>query len=172
MEQSLRRDLTGALAAGAALGSAAVALPSPMSGWIALALAVVPLCWWTLAGAGRWVPLFLAAALVLPPLPLPGGDSGPHPALLFAALGLWAGLLRLSDWRARAGWLSFALVLFCGVLFMSVPLAALYSGPQIASGSLVRVGLFGISLYVFFYLSYGPGRSLEAERVIRVLFWA
>ena len=172
MEQSLRRDLTGGLAAGAVLGAAAAALPRPVSGWIGLSLAVVPLCWWTLAGAERWVLMFLAAALVLPPLPLPGGDSGPHPALLFAALGLWAGLLRLPAWRVRAGWLSLALTLFCGVLLMSVPLAALYSGPQIAAGSLARVGLFGISLYVFFYLAHGPGRSLEPERLIRMLFWA
>jgi O-antigen ligase len=171
MEQSLRRELTGGLAAGVVLGAAAAALPRPVSGWIALSLAV-PLCWWTLAGAGRWVLLFLAAALVLPPLPLPGGDSGPHPALLFAALGLWAGLLRLPAWRIRPGWLALALVLFCGVLFMSVPLAALYSGPQIAAGSLARVGLLGISLYVFLYLAYGPGRSLEPKQLIWVLFWA
>src|SRR3979490_3034866 len=38
-----------------------------------------------------WLPMFFAAALLLPPLPIPLGDSGPHVAMAFAGLGLFAG---------------------------------------------------------------------------------
>ena len=63
---------------------------------------LIPLAWWTLHQPARWVAAFFAAALLLPPLPIPIGDSGPHPCLLFAALGLFAGLLWLGEWRRAA----------------------------------------------------------------------
>src|SRR5690349_3999269 len=46
-----------------------------------------------------WLPMFFASALLLPPLPIPLGDSGPHVAMAFAGLGLFAGLLQLPRWR-------------------------------------------------------------------------
>ena len=101
MEQRLRRDLVWGAPAGAALGLAAL-LAGAL--WVIPALLLLVAAWWILAGDGRWVLVFLAAALLLPPLPLPGGDSGPHPAVVVAALGLAAGLVRLPAWRLRWGW--------------------------------------------------------------------
>src|SRR3954453_15940005 len=49
---------------------------------------LLPALWWMLQNPARWLALFFGAALLLPPLPIPIGDSGPHPSLLFAALGL------------------------------------------------------------------------------------
>jgi O-antigen ligase len=46
----------------------------------------------------------------------------------------------------------------------------MYSGPAIALGSLARVLLFGLSLYVFVYVAHGPG--VVDEGSIRLLFLA
>jgi hypothetical protein len=48
----------------------------------------------------------------------------------------------------------------------------LYSGGLVAVGSAVRVALFGISVYVFFYGAYGPGRTADAMRSVRLLYRA
>ena len=79
-----------ALAAGLGACAAALAvLPRlPAAGVIAGA-ALLLLSGWTLLAPHRWLVLFLAAALLLPPLPFALGNSGPHPALLFAALGVF-----------------------------------------------------------------------------------
>ena len=60
---------------------------------------LLPIAWWTVQRPGRWIALFLGTALLLPPLPIAIGDSGPHPCLWFAAIGLFAGVLWLPDWR-------------------------------------------------------------------------
>lgn len=88
---------TSAVAIG--VWAAAVALvPDPL---LALALAapllMVPLLWWLLRGASHWIAGLLGAALLLPPLPIAIGNSGPHPALLLAAAGGWIGALRLRE---------------------------------------------------------------------------
>lgn len=124
-----------------------------------------------LLDAHRWIWFLLATAVLLPPLPLPGGDSGPHPAALVAVPGLAAGLARLSQWQFRLDPLSASIVLFLGALLISVPLAALYSGPAVALGTLVRVALLGISVYLYFYLAAGPARDLDGDRMVRLLFW-
>ena len=98
----------------------------------------------------------MRAALLLPALPIPIGDSGPHPSLLFAALGLLAGVLWLAEWRIVPTGLNAAFVTLFGVLLASVAPAAVYSGGVAAAGSAARVLLFGISVYVFFYTAYGP----------------
>src|SRR6516225_9802747 len=86
----------------------------PHSGDVLLALAPALLAcaaWWTLTGApDRWLLIFLCAAVLLPPLPIALGDSGPHPCLAIAALGLVAGLIRLPDWRIPTGSLSRAIL--------------------------------------------------------------
>ncbi len=116
---------------------------------------------WTLYRPARWVMAFLAAAVLLPPLPIPLGDSGPHPCLLFAALGLFAGLLWWGEWRIQPGELTLAFAALFTVMLASVAPAAIHSGFEAAAASLARVALFGISLYVFVYTAYGPHPTRE-----------
>jgi hypothetical protein len=126
--------------------------------------------WWTLQNPARWLALFFGAALLTPPLPIAIGDSGPHPCLLFAALGLFAGLLWAGDWHVVPSGLTAAFAMLFGMLLLSVGPAAVYSGGIAALGSAVRVALFGISVYVFFYGAYGPGRGADAMRSVRYLY--
>lgn len=145
-------------------------------GWWKAALAAPALAaifsWWTLERAGRWVPVFLAAALLLPPLPLPLGDSGPHPAMLVAALGLLAGAQRLAQWRAPLTAENVLLAAYPLVMTASVAFALFYSGPVIALASLARVALFGVAVYLFFYVAYLPGGGDETSTgAARLLFW-
>jgi O-antigen ligase len=125
--------------------------------------------WWTLAKAHRWVGAFIASAILLPPLPIPLGDSGPHPSLLFAALGAFAGVLYLRDWRITAGPLERALICLFSVLVASAGFAVFYSGPEIGSATLARVLLFGIGVYLFFYVAYVRD---SAPPWVGPLFWA
>ena len=87
---------------------------------------------------------------------------------------LFIGLLRLSEWRFRIDPLAALLLAIWFVFVCSVVLAAFYSGPAIAAGSLARALLFGISVYVFLFARDGPFRvqPYQAFRAIRVLFWA
>jgi O-antigen ligase len=153
-----------ALLAALAFGGWAAAIataPSPAAKALLAAPAVLlPLAWWTLHKPARWLACFFAAALLLPPLPIPLGDSGPHPCLLFAALGLFSGLLWLGEWRIAPTSLNCALATLFGLLLSSVAFAAVYSGSGAAAASLVRVLLFGIPVYVFFYTAYGPASGL------------
>ena len=125
---------------------------------LAAPAALLPLAWWTVNKPARWLAAFFAAALLLPPLPIPIGDSGPHPCLLFAALGLFAGMLWLGEWSVTPSGVGGALIVLWGVLLASVAMAGWRSGAEAAAGSFARVALFGISVYVFFYTAYGPGR--------------
>jgi O-antigen ligase len=157
----------GALLAGY---STAVALTRGPLQWILAApLALVPLLSWILRSPDAWLLLFFAVAFLAPPLPVALGNSGPHPALLFAALGVVVGFLRAGEWRFWRGLLPGVLIFFFAMLAISTGMAAVYSGPQIAAGSLARVGLAGISLWVFFYVAMGPGRMSEI-RIERV-YW-
>lgn len=154
-------------------GCAAVAAVAPRP--VALALAVVAVAcaagWWLLQSPTRWLGVFFAAALLLPPLPVAVGDSGPHIAVAIAAAGLLAGVLRLSEWRIRFDLVSASLALCFLVLLASSVVAVFYSGPWIAAGSLVRVLLFGISVYVFFYTAHGPASRAGASPRLSTLFW-
>ena len=120
----------------------------------------------------RWIVLLFAMAWLLPPLPLPFGDTGPHPALLFAAgLGLLLGLARLGEWRIEPTLLNVCLLAFLAALVFSVGLAVLHSGAFLAAMSTARIMLFGISLYVFFSVSQGPDRiGVDARHVTRALY--
>jgi hypothetical protein len=143
-----------------------------MKAALAAPAAVAPVLWWTLRSPVRWLALFFAAVLLLPPLPIPIGDSGPHPGLLFAAVGLLAGVLWLAEWRIVPTGLNAAFVTLFGVLLASVAPAAAYSGAVAAAGSAARVLLFGISIYIYFYGAYGPGRHADAMRSVRLLYAA
>jgi O-antigen ligase len=115
------------------------------------------LLWWTALSASRWLALFLACLLLLPPLPFPVGNAGAHIAPIFALLGLLVGVLRATEWRRWRGPLPFFLCLFLAVLVESLAFAALYSGWSVAFGSLLRILLFATSVYVFLYTLAGPG---------------
>jgi O-antigen ligase len=164
-----------ALIAALAFGGWAAAIataPGPAAKALLAAPAVLlPLAWWTLHKPARWLACFFAAALLLPPLPIPLGDSGPHPCLLFAALGLFSGLLWLGEWRIAPTSLNCALATLFGLLLSSVAFAAVYSGAEAAAGSLVRVLLFGISVYVFFYTASGPAHASDPFTGVRRLYW-
>jgi len=151
-------------------------LPHPGDVLLALApLLLVCVAWWTLTGApDRWLTIFLCSAVLLPPLPIALGDSGPHPCLVIAALGLLAGLIRLTDWRVPTSGLSRSILVLFFVLLLSSSLAAIYSGLPVALGTLARVMLFGISAYIFFYVTCGPSAPGQSRslRMARVLFLA
>src|ERR1700693_724437 len=86
----------GALAFGSWAAAIAIAPDFTTKAVLAAPAVLAPLLWWTLYKPARWLALFFAAPLLLPPLPIPIGDSGPHPCLIFAGLGLFAGWLRLA----------------------------------------------------------------------------
>jgi O-antigen ligase len=130
--------------------------------------------WWILGTPQRWWISFAVATLLLPPVPLDWGNTGPHFAVLIAGLGVWAGLLRLSEWRIpRPGdSLSATAVLFLAVLLISVPLALLYAGSAAAAGSLIRVLLLGISVYTLFAFAYGPfSPGADSLALVRRLYY-
>jgi hypothetical protein len=139
---------------------------------LAAVAVLLPLGLWALEKPGRWVGAFFAAALLLPPLPIALGDSGPHVAVLFAGLGVLSGLVRLPTWRVPINSLTGAIAALSTILLASVTYAAIHSGAAAAAGSLVRVGLFGISVYVFFFTAHGPGRHAGSFSSIRLLYWA
>lgn len=119
-----------------------------------LAMAV----WWILLEPERWISVLFFGLLLLPPLPIGLGNSGAHPAPAILLLGALSGVLRWREWRPWRGWLPTLLVLFWLTLFGSTALAAFYSGPEVAAGSLARVVLFGIGVYVFLFTLAGPRR--------------
>lgn len=137
-------------------------------------LVLAPLVWWCCRGGGQqWLSLFLCALIVLPPLPIPVGDSGVHPALGLFTLGLFLSALSLHRWDRRVSPTGAALVAFTGVLLVSVFCAVTISGIGIAMGSFVRVLLFAIGPFTFFYATNGPAaRTIDALRSARVLFRA
>ncbi len=159
----------------AGIYAASIALaPKPAVALVlAIPLVAIPLGYWAIVQRDRWLTLFFAAALLLPPLPLGLGDSGPHPALVFVALGLLAGLFRLREWHATPAALNRAFGLFLLILLGSAAEAMFYSGARVGLGSLMRVLLFGISVYVFFYTAYGPDarEPRDAFAQMRIIYW-
>ncbi len=176
VEQSLQdRSWVVELGVGALLGALATGLAvfsGQKSAHLGLAVpALVLLVWWSFGRASRWFFVFSAASLLLPPLELVSG-VWVHPAVFAALLGLWSGLPQLRSWRFRNDAMTVASALFLLALLLSVPMALLYSGPEVAAGSLARVLLFAIGLYVFFYLAHGPGlqEALDPSNWMRALF--
>ena len=156
---SPRRAPIAALAMGVWAAAIAVAPSVPLKLLLAAPALLIPAIWWTLHRPARWLAAFFAAALLLPPLPIAIGNAGPHPCLFFAALGPLAGVIWMREWRFRPSGVGAAMTALFGVLLASVGLAAVNSGAQLAAGSLARVGLFGIAVYVFFFTASGPGQG-------------
>lgn len=163
------RPVLIAMGIGAYAGLIAVA---PSLTWSCALLAPVALgllAWWTLVQPHRWTAAFVAAAILLPPLPIALGNSGPHPSLLFAGFGLAAGALYLRRWQIARDRLTGAFLFLFFVLLSSISVAALYSGPEVAAASLIRVLLFGIGIYAFLYTA-SVSRADGLLR-LRPLFW-
>ena len=126
---------------------------------------------WTLYQPKSWMYLFFLALLALPPLPAPGGDSGLHVAPIVAGLGLLVGLVRTREWRRLCGPVRFWLCAFIAALLTSTVFAAIYSGPQIAAGSLIRVLLFALGAYVCLYTLVMDGLDVpDPLTFLRFLF--
>lgn len=151
---------------------AAAPNPAMALAWSSPGLAIALLLW-ILRSRNGWLWCFFFSALLLPPLPFALGNSGPHPALIFAAFGLLAGAIRVREWLLPRDLLTFAVSVFFLVLLCSSAVSIFYSEPTVAAGSLARVLLFGIAVYVFFYSARGPGsKSHEnATSGTRRLYW-
>src|SRR5262245_57021694 len=121
-------NLVAAAAIGAWAAGVALAPTREIAFGLLLPLVVLPLCWWLLSRPQRWVSSCLGAALLLPPLPIAIGSSGPHPALFFVGVGAWAGILRIREWQIRLDATSRSMLLFLVVLLASLAPAVMYSG--------------------------------------------
>ena len=168
----LRRTIP-AIGIGAIAASGILFLPATGSVALAAALGVFPLAWYTFSVPHRWLAIFFAAALLLPPLPLPGGDTGPHPSVVLAGIGVWAGMAKLGQWQLRWTRVHSAFAAMSFAMLVSLGFAALYSGLEIAGASAARVALFLIGVYVYFTSAGGPDAMDEAisRRMMRALFW-
>src|SRR4051812_11505776 len=142
MESPYRLPDTRTLYTSLALGLLAAAtalLPAwPTKAALFGALVIGPCCFWILLRSERWLSVFLCALVILPPLPIQLGDSGPHPALFVFSLGLLSASIHVRRWNEFAGSLGLLLCGFTGFLFFSVLSAAMSSGAEIALGSLSR----------------------------------
>ena len=172
MIPALRADERRQVLVGAGLGLYAAAFAAApgltAKALLAAPLIGIPLFWFLIRTPAAWLSLFFVCALLTPPLPITLGDTGPHAALLFAAAGVFVGLLRLREWRFRPDALQISMVALWAIFAASVAFAAIYSGWTIAAGSLARVLLFGISIYVFLYSRDGP-RLMESRRAFGML---
>ena len=166
-----RSSWPAALLFGMWAAAVATAPGLPLKAALAAPAFLIPLAWWTLHRPERWIAAFFAAALLLPPLPIPIGNSGPHPSLVFAALGLLAGALWLGDWKFDPSAVHGAMLLLFSILLASVAFAAVDSGATVAAGSLARVALFAIPVYVFFYTASGPAAGADGWRLLPPLYW-
>ncbi len=154
--------------------AAAVALAPSLSVKLALIapLVLATLIWWVILRPSRWVALFFVCLVLLPPLPIPLGDSGVHLAPLAAALGILASVIWAREWRSPAHPLTAAFAIFLAVLVESVALACVYSGWRIGLGSLARVLLFALGVFVYLYAYAGPGSNDSKDfGTVRLLFW-
>jgi len=139
--------------------AAAIAIAGvPLRLILAAPLVLIPLVHWSVVSRCAWLNAFFVSVLLLPPLPVAFGNSGPHPAVFLPAVGVGVGFLRLREWRFERTFLSAVLLLVAVVLTLSAAVAALYSGIAIGAASMARAGLAAISVYVFFYISAGPAR--------------
>jgi O-antigen ligase len=161
-----------------AIAASAVLLLSPTAVLLTTAaICALPLAWYVFSVPHRWVAVFFATALLLPPLPFPGGDTGPHPSLLVAALGLLVGIASLERWRIRWTSVHTAFAMLTLAMLLSLGFAALYSGVSIAAASAARVALFLIGVYVYFFSAGGPGMIVDqndevrTRRIAGALFW-
>jgi O-antigen ligase len=153
--------------------AAAEALTPTAIFWAVAALVcLLPVVWRAFSTPKQWCLWFCAAAILLPPLPFPWGDSGAHVSIVIAAAGLLAGLAGLPEWRIEWNGLNAALAALVAALTASLGFAVLYSGFALAAASAARLALFACGIYVYFFASQGPGivDRDHAQRSARGLF--
>ena len=159
---------------GLSAGAAALLLRTPLVAAGAVAIAcLAPLSWFAFCAPRAWLVLLFSALILLPPLPAVAGAPAVHASVLFAGIGLLAGLARARAWRIEFTPLNGALAAFVGALGASLGFALIYSGWQVAAGSAARVVLFSLAVYVFLSASQGPVRQspAAAAKIARTLFW-
>jgi O-antigen ligase len=146
----------------AIVGGWAAAITMAPNNTIKLLLAApVPLgtaAWWILLEPERWLYVLFFSLILLPPLPIALGNSGVHLAPLILIPGLASGFFRSREWRRCSGTLHILFLLFLAIAFGSTALALLYSGASVAAGSLARVFLLAIGVYVYLFTLIGPRR--------------
>ncbi len=139
-----RRDTASSVLVG--LWAAVVALsPTTTTKLLGLGLLFLfLLIWWLIGGTGRWISAFLFCAILLPPLPIALGDSGPNIAPMFACFGL-IGLIvsRPKVPREHRRLLGLSAV-FIGVLIWSECFAVEAAGPSVVILAFIRIALFAI----------------------------
>jgi O-antigen ligase len=148
-------------------------LPPQVAAAVVIALLGVPAAWWIFSRRGRWIAAFFFVVLLMPPLPIPLGDTGPHPAILVAGIGLFASMVRLDQWTWRWRAVDTALAALMLALSGSLGFALIHSGPAIAFSSAARVVLFSIGIFVYLTAAHGPERQHpdSAMQTTRTLFW-
>jgi len=170
------RNATPIIAASAiAVAAAAVAVLPLIPRLCAVALfCTLPLLGWMVSRANAWLGAFLGALLLLPPLPASFGNSGAHPALLLAAIGVYAALLFGKRWTFTKSPIAVPALALTAVMLASVAMALIYSGAKTGAGSAVRVALFALGPFVFMYVVWGPGQVLAGSGLgpARLLFAA
>ncbi len=167
-----RLTLIGAICLGTCAAGVAVLPSVTVQLLLVSVVSAFALIYWLLWNPVHWLVAFFFAALLLPPLPLPGGDSGLNVAPLLAIFGLLSPLLWIRSWRSIFHPVTMALAAFVGTLVMSLVFALIYSGWEIAIASLARVGLFCISNLVFVFAYAGPHSERWSQwRLVKYLFW-
>jgi O-antigen ligase len=170
---SAASGLAGVLVIGVCAGAAPLVARGRLVWAVIASLCFVPVVWYGFCKPKQWPLLFCAAAILLPPLPFPVGDSGVHASVVIAAAGLVAGLARLGEWRIQRNALNLSLFALLGAFAISLGFAMFYSGLALAAASAARFALFACGVYVYFTSSQGPGvvgRS-QAVRSSRRLFF-
>jgi O-antigen ligase len=140
-------------------GAAAAVAPDWQAKVAVLCPLVVAALGWLVLQPWRWLTVFFACLVLAPPVPGPVGDAGFHVAPVFALMGILAGILRLPEWRTPVWPIVGAFAAYLAILLASVAFAAVYSGETVALGSLLRVGLLAIGIYVFLFASAGPAQT-------------
>ena len=149
--------------------SVAALIPSPTA---KIALLAAPLLfvflWWSCGHRDRWIRAFFVCALLLPPLPIALGDSGPHVAPLLVLLGIIYGVaLQQKRDPIDVTLLRSAAVLVFS-LGLSAAIAALSTTAEIALLSEFRTALFAIGPLVLMHAlqSTDPKRITSMSRLL------
>ena len=156
-----------AVVAAAAAVAPELSVKCALIGLAALAFAFAAVC----EIPAAWLYMFFALDLLTPPLPSSSGLAGLHLAPAAFGLGILAGALYQAEWRLRDKALVASLGAFGFSLAASIPFALVYSGVDVAAGSVVRIALFFMGVYVFAYSLCGPaGVAGGSLRLAKFLF--